>query len=47
MLNTAHIISEDANIHLESDASKPLELVTEFEMDSYKKINEYLGTQQC
>lgn len=47
MLNTAQIISDGASIQLEGDGTKPLELVTEFEIDSYKKINEYLATQQC
>ncbi|KAK6622967.1 hypothetical protein RUM43_008819 [Polyplax serrata] len=47
ILSTAQIISEGGTIQLEGEGPKPLELVTEFEIDSYKKINEYLATQQC
>ena len=48
MLNNGQMINEGGgNIQLEDDGGKSLELVTEFEIDSYKKINEYLATQQC
>lgn len=47
MLTSAHIISEGESIQLEPETSKSLGLATEYDIDSYKKINEYLATQQC